>query len=496
MRNVSATQVTTFVDCARKWYLRYVAGIKTPRTPQQELGSHVHKGIEHYLRTGEIAVDDRQAYVEAAKDFLPEPAQDGHLIEHKFILPTFKDGPPWVGYIDLGIDDEPPIVCDHKTTSDFRYAKTPAEMEEDTQLCSYAKWVQGEQQKSLGYSTGVIVQLLYLHTRRKTKAKRVKLVETVLTPEQVNAIWKRDLETVRQMVAAEQVKNVENLPPNTRACTKYGGCPYRKQCGLEIETNPGRGKRNAMSSFLERMKAKKAEAAAAKGGNSDPTEPAIPPEQAGVVPPDGASRTTPVPDEKPEAAPEAKPDKPKTRRGRPRMTEAEKEARKKERAAKKLLEKARKAQEEAEAAKKAAETPEPASEPEPEAAPTPEPAPEPAPEPVSPSEFTQPVGESAISVAQGFTLYVDCWPVKGNGAPAVLFDDWITSIIADINNEVDVADYRLLGFQQEKLALQAGLEKHLDKIPPVLIVSTSSSVAKDALQTLIPHAVQVIRAMR
>jgi hypothetical protein len=97
---------------------------------------------------------------------------------------------------------------------------------------------------------------------------------------------------------------------------------------------------------------------------------------------------------------------------------------------------------------------------------------------------------------EGFTLYVDCWPVKGNGVPAVLFDDWILPIIADINKEVDVADYRLLGFQQEKLALQAGLEKHLGAVPPVLIISTASSVGKDALQTLIPHAAQVIRAMR
>jgi hypothetical protein len=511
MKHVSATQVGAFNDCQRKWYMRYVVGLKTPRTPQQELGTSIHASLEHYLLTGEIRDDAYKEYVEAALPFLPPPKQPGHLIEHKFLLPTFKGGPLWMGVIDLGIDEEPPIVCDHKTTSDFRYAKTPEEMERDTQLGSYAKWVQTEQQKALGYSTGVIVQLLYLHTRRKTMAKRVKHVETVLTPEQVSAIWKRDLEVVRQMVVAEQVKRVEDLPPTTSACMKYGGCPYRSTCGLGVITNPGKKRKNDMSSFLERMKAKKAaEQPAASGGNNDPSAPSIPPSQTeNVVPDDAAPRTTPVPtEEEKAAAAAAAEEKKKKSRGRPKLTAEQKEANKKKRAAERLIAKAQAAKAEAdaaEAAAKAAETPAPEA---PAAPPVEESAPAPAPESpppasvpatappaaIKPSEFTEKPHE-AVAVA-GFTLYIDCWPVKGNGARAILFDDWITAILHDINKEVDVADYRLLGFQQEKLALQAGLEKHIDEVPPVLIVSTASSVAKDALQTLIPHAAQVIRAMR
>jgi CRISPR/Cas system-associated exonuclease Cas4 (RecB family) len=479
MEHVSASQVTQFLDCPRKWYLRYVMGFKTPQGPAQLLGSNVHKSLEHFLKTGEILDNEWRAYVEAAKDYLEH--REDQLIEQKFTLPTFPGGPIWLGYIDLLIDIEPPIVHDHKTTSDFRYAKTPEEMEKDTQLCSYARWVQEEQLKHLGRSTNVVARLLYLHTRRKTKAKRVRLVETTLTPERVHEIWNRDLEVVRRMIVAEQVDNVEDLLPTTTSCGKYGGCPYRTKCGLVVETNPGRKKKEDMSNFLERMKEKQAEAAA--GGNGVP-----PPQAEGVTPPDGASRTTPIPtEEEKTAAAKVEEDKKKKGRGRPKLTAAEKEANRKKRAAEKALEKAKKAQEEAEAAAKAAA----------EVAP---PAPAPAPEPPAPapdtSEDAKAITQAVMPASEGFTLYIDCYPVKGNGVSAVLFDDWIIPIIADINKEIDVADYRLLGFASEKMALQAGLEKHITEVPPVLIITSTSSIAKDAQQTLIPHAQQVIRAIR
>jgi hypothetical protein len=506
MKHVSATQVGAFNDCARKWYLRYVTGIKMPQTPPQILGSSIHKSLEYYMTMGEILDDEFKEYVEAAIPFLPPPAQAGHLLEHKFLLPTFEGGPLWMGVIDLGVDEEPPVVCDYKTTSDFRYVKTPAEMESDTQLCSYAKWVQTEQQRANGYMTGVIVQLLYLHTRRKTKEKRVMQVETVLTPEQVNAIWMRDLAVVRRMVVAEQLKNVEELSPTIASCSKYGGCPYRTQCGLEIVTNPGRKKKNDMSSFLDRMKAKQGEQTS--GGNNDPT--VLPIE--GVIPGDGAPRTTPVLTEEEKAAAAVEVEVEKKSRGRPKLTEAQKEANKKKRAAERLLAKAAAAQAEADAAEEAATAPPPppAAEPPPAqspaqalkaamaaknaAAPTTEQTVDAPPAAVQVTRET--VVGTCADTREGFTLYIDCWPVKGNGVSAVLFDDWIVSVIKDINDEIDVTDYRLLSFTQEKLALQAGLEKHLGSVPHVLVLSTTSSVAKDAMQTLIPHAAQVIRAMR
>lgn len=475
MKNVSATQISAFQDCARKWYLRYVKGIETLKTNQQVLGSGIHKALELYLKTGKILDDEFKSYVEAAVPYLPAPSKD-NLIELEFFLPTFDGGPKWHGFIDLLIDEDVPVVHDHKTTSDFRYAKTPAEMERDTQLCSYAKYVQSTQIKHLGSPTNVIGRLLYLHTRRKTLEKRSMLVETTLTPTTVNAIWKRDLEIVRQMVVVREAASVEDLPPTTSSCMKYGGCAYRTQCGLAIETNPGRKRAMDMSSFLERMKAQQT----ATSGNGTA---AVIPGQAGIpqiVPPDAASPITTTTATQATTEP--------TKRGRPQLTDAEKEVNKKKRAAERMLEKARKAQEEAEAAAAAATAPAnppvqieqtpAASESAPESTPT-------------PTQTSTPNGK-------GFSLYIDCYPVKGGDQTraVVLFDDWITSVVHDINSEVEVLDYRLLGFAQEKLALQAGLEKHIETVPPVLIVSTTSSIAKDALQTLIPHAREVVRAMR
>jgi hypothetical protein len=498
MKHVSASQVRLFQECQRKWFIRYVLKVETPTTPAQQLGTDIHASIEHYERTGEILDNKWKRFVVAVIPFLPKLPADDLLIEHRFTLPTFEGGPWWLGYIDLAYEEkllhlpeecgdpavtsQLPVVNDHKTTSDFRYAKTPAEIQDDTQMCSYAKWVQDKQIDFVGAATDVRARLLYIHTRRKKV--QVKPVETVLTRERVLAVWERDLDIVRRMVAAEQNEEAEALLPNTATCGKYGGCAYRKLCGLEIITNPGRKAAIDMGNFLDRIKAKQAEKndEVQTGGNGQ-TAP-------GIIPPDGAPRTTPVADAKPaeetpaEKPAETAPEKPK--RGRKKMTEAEKKARSAQRMAAKLKAKAEEAQRKAEEAAKAAEVTEPAEEV--EAAPTQEPVAEATSAPV--------ITDSSAVGTEGFIIYIDCIPVKGNGAPLVMFDDWVLPVIADINKEIEVADYRLLGFAQEKLALQAGIEKHIGSVPPVLYVSSANSVAKDALNTLIPHARQVIRAVR
>ena len=487
MKHVSATQVKLFTSCPRAWFCRYKLGIKTPKTPAQILGSDVHKALEIYLLTGKVTDDDRlRPFVEAAIPHLPTPPVHPSLVERQELLETFPGGPLWVLVIDLLIDTTPPTIHDHKTTSDFRYALTPAEIQEDTQCVSYTRWLHLQQDEP----TDVRARLLYLNTRNKTKIAFP--VDAILTPAQVNLIWQRDLLVVRAMVAANDLQAPEQLPANTQSCGNYGGCPYRTNCGLEIITNPGKRSRIIMSDFVARLKAAQAAAAAGTNGTTGQVAATDVP----VVSPDMADPTTPIPEPATETPAEAAP----KGRGRPSMTDEEKAAAKKKRAAERAVAKAQaalaKAQEELAPAPKVILVP-----------PTAPPAAPVAPAMVATAApgtegqtITIPAPPDAVfswSVpAAGFFLYIDCFPVKPAGITAVLFDDWISGVVKTINENLDEGDFRLLGFSKEKLALSAGIETHLDRVPPILIVSTSSSLAKDALQTLIPHAAVVIRAMR
>ena len=53
MKHVSASQITTFRDCERKWYFEKIVGLTRPSTGSTELGSAVHAVLEGYLR-GEV----------------------------------------------------------------------------------------------------------------------------------------------------------------------------------------------------------------------------------------------------------------------------------------------------------------------------------------------------------------------------------------------------------------------------------------------------------
>jgi hypothetical protein len=387
-------------------------------------GTNIHGEIEHYLRSGKIRMTEWSLYVEAAKEHLPKPKDPDVIIEQRIDLDcgAAVPGVAWLGFIDAGDSGRDPLrLLDYKTTSDFRYAKTPHELSQNTQLCSYAKWAYG-----MGHTGNIELAHLYLKTQKTVPKKlpKTKLVTIKVNKDMIEDIWQRDLGTVAQMADAHKASSAQDLPPTTSACMMYGGCTYRSQCGLTASDfssnfrNTTKGtKDKTMSKFLERLRGKKG------NGATKPT---------GILPDDAPSRETPVAETEAETeavadtAAEAKP--PKAKRGRPKGSTKKKSA--------------------------------PASD--------------------------------------GFTLYIDCIPTKD--AEPTLFEDWLGPIVMNLNETVqaekNLPDYRLLPYAEEKAMFALALSERAGDLPPTMIVNSTSPGARDALGVLIPHASQVVRALR
>ena len=436
-------------------------------------GTDIHAETEHYLKTGEIRTGreyggegDFRPYVEALAPHLPPPMHDELIIEQRIDMRCWDGGPRWLGFIDIGFSAATPLqIKDIKSTSDFRYAKTPLELKDNIQLNSYGRWVY----HTTPYRGEIELGHIYIKTGTKVpKNPKVKPVSVVTDYDYVMDYWEREMETVREMQrVAVEVEKAHDLPPTISACGMYGGCPFRSDCGLTTKElfNTGTKKKGKEmgNSFLSNLKKK-----AATGNN-------------GVLSPDAPPRTTPKPEETDDE---------------PEMTAAEKKAEKKKAAAekKKAAAEKKKAAAAKKAEKEAAKAKNTNTEDETEAKLD-----------EKPKAKTKSKTKSKTNgtTTRGFTLYIDCMPskdVNGDGIEPTLFEDWFSPLVMAMNEEVaehkKLPSYLLLPYSEEKAMVALAVADAVERLPPSMVVSSGTPGAKDALAGLIPHATKVVRATR
>lgn len=458
--HTSASQIRSYVECPRRWYNSTILKIRQPTTPAQERGTKVHTAIENYLKHGTIDPDFAD-YVAVAAPFLPGPDEQ-YKAEQEITLPTFDGGPLLVGYVDL-LKHE--LIGDYKTTSDFKYAKTPGELAEDIQLNAYAKWY------FAGFS-GDTVTLKHIYLLTKGKYPKGHEVSVTVTREQVDEIWAKTIDITKEMAKVvsslvppkgDVPDRAEDLTPNTDSCNLYGGCFYRNRCGIGVNVTAaflsGNKKKDAgqlvqidvqktkkedkpnMSSLAEKLAKKGAEKAAARAevkASTPVTETAPPPAELSdadvmerLAPPDAP---VPAPVEK---LPEAKK---RTRKAK------EEPAAEMTPATDKLIEALN------------------ASDP-------------------LPSVLTR----------RPINVYIDAFVVKGEGkAEYVLFEDWIAPLAQEVATDHGKQDWREISYTA-KAALALKIKANLDKVPEHIVVFQYAPGADSFLEAVIPHATTVVR---
>lgn len=221
--STSPSQISTFRDCARKWYRESVLGERPPSSPAAERGTRVHEQIEQWLMNG-IAPTDGTA--RAMLRHLPP----GGSVSPDHVEQSFDITPPgWVarvrGRIDL-IDPTTNQIIDHKTTATLDYAKSEQDLATDTQAIIYSAVALSG---ALGVEFGEPLRfaLSYGTTRGAVKTA---LVSRTFTRAQLSEPLARIGEEVAQQRDTAGALQWSEVEPNYQSCDKYGGCFFRDDC--------------------------------------------------------------------------------------------------------------------------------------------------------------------------------------------------------------------------------------------------------------------------
>ncbi len=324
---VSASQIDTYLQCARKWGWVYLEGFREPPNAAAALGSRVHAQLERFLKGGNLTFslgdgspDESGEIAQTAVPYLPASYQDV-IVEGTFLVRSKHSGVWYTGAKDVEIAPYPGagLIHDHKTTGNPRYAHTKESLPWNVQALLYSQ----DFMDRFGVDSAPL-RWLYITTKG---ARRAFPVDVVLSRSHVESCMH-----VVDSVALEIVElkrrapPVLELQPNANACEAYGGCPHRHRCNL----SPVERLRSVMSnSVLASIKARK-EALEAKAAQAPvaAAEEEIALDPVPINPPESALPPAPV-DGDPyagapvAAAPQNSPDEVKPKKGRPKKVQEE-----------------------------------------------------------------------------------------------------------------------------------------------------------------------------
>lgn len=217
---VSVSQIRKYKRCPRAWWYEYgPLQDKSPPKPAAALGSKVHDILEKYLLEGTEPPDTKPGRIASCGlDKLPDPS--GLSIEESITLPLSENSKILCRIDMLGTDQF--YIGDHKTTSDFKWAKTRGELNTDIQLLTYAFAAYYEDKPQT-----VDAELIYYRTRGLPVSMSVS---TSLSWDQIEKNWQDLGEIAEEMAPKKTDPTGETCTGNANACGDYGGCYHAEKC--------------------------------------------------------------------------------------------------------------------------------------------------------------------------------------------------------------------------------------------------------------------------
>jgi len=249
---VSVSQIRKYKRCPRAWWYEYgPLQDKSPPKPAAALGSKVHDILEKYLLEGTEPPDTKPGRIASCGlDKLPDPS--GLSIEESITLPLSENSKILCRIDMLGTDQF--YIGDHKTTSDFKWAKTRGELNTDIQLLTYAYAAYYEDKPET-----VDAELIYYRTRGLPVSMSVS---TSLSWDQIEKNWQDLGEIAEEMAPKKTDPTGETCGGNANACGDYGGCYHAQKCPFSPKNrntlaNNGTTDNNTRTATAEQTKGKK-----------------------------------------------------------------------------------------------------------------------------------------------------------------------------------------------------------------------------------------------
>ncbi|GMV17952.1 MAG: hypothetical protein AMXMBFR56_61760 [Polyangiaceae bacterium] len=291
---VSATQISTFELCNRKWAWRWLEGVKAPPNKFAQLGIDTHGKLEKWLRGNVVpSMESQHADAEHRKrdeqavklaqamiPYLPPPqAVNPNDVERDELI--FVQDVLFIVKIDLFMPEMVswdgvvrPRTCDHKTTGDFKWLPEASQIHYDPQAALYSAWTIIHTGK-----TEIDLQWNYVRTKGAIKVEPVcaTVTDAMITPR-----MQANVETGRQIkkliALKERGLRALDVVHDARACDEYGGCPYQDRCGIS-----GKERIVSIMSDIKGLPATQQFLAGLGGSNGQPINPPAfaPPQQPG-----------------------------------------------------------------------------------------------------------------------------------------------------------------------------------------------------------------------
>jgi len=254
----SATRVQAAEACLRKWYLDEVLRLPRPEAVHFALGTAYHLLCERHLRgenpfqpgwndnlTVGVQRDIKDLlHAAIANGLLPEePYTHHHEVEWEIEPMAFENPalPPLQGVLDLAhLDPDAGKVGveDHKTTSSWKYAKTPETLRKDRQGLTYARAVliylrgKGYEPETISMRHNTVLKTMMYNKADRDKGRaRIIEVEGGYTVEEIERNWREVEEIVGLMVEYSQETDWSAVPGNFSHCSAFGGCRHTGLCG-------------------------------------------------------------------------------------------------------------------------------------------------------------------------------------------------------------------------------------------------------------------------
>lgn len=278
----SASQISTFRLCARKWYFSRIMGLEEPESKALEDGKRYAQECEVFMKTGSTAgmsaCTRPVAALHGASTF-PKAAHRNTLVEYPIGLDTRPqgeqtpgvhvtllevDGLPGVGFMDVcDIKEDRPVAWDFKSTKAKRWIKTTDELAKDTQMAGvYAPAIVKLHQARYGKDPQLVGVAHVALLKPPEQPEAVVVGPKWLTLDEVAEQWRGVETSVRAMKDVALLPTPDRVTPSWSACSAFGGCPHRDRCQALKQVSPSQGS-NTMThtmTLLERVAAASAQA--------------------------------------------------------------------------------------------------------------------------------------------------------------------------------------------------------------------------------------------